>query len=241
MKNHLATNLFHRHPVLVIANKTMPDNRSIYKKSFFYFIWSKFEPHPSIVRIMNAEEILKLHVAKTTSLTDEQFEYFYSHFEPLSFKKGQAIITEGDKVEHEYFVLDGCLKSFFINDDVKMFILQFAMPGWWACDYNALYSNTRATINLDCITNAEVLRLSNTAREKLCKEIHAVEYFFRWRTNRGYAAAQKKLLSFMNKDARHRYEELMEQYPALYNLVTKHLIASYLGVSRETLSRLYHS
>lgn len=190
---------------------------------------------------MNAAEILKAHVAKTVNLTDEQFERFYAHFTPLSFKKGQAIISEGEKVEHEYFVLEGCLKSFFINDEVKMFILQFAMPTWWASDYPALYGGHRATINVDCITNAEVLRLSNADREQLCQEIPGVEYFFRWRTNRGYVALQKRLLSFMNNDAKHRYEELLKQYPALYNIVPKQLIAAYLGVSRETLSRLYNS
>ncbi|MBC7935768.1 MAG: Crp/Fnr family transcriptional regulator [Rhizobacter sp.] len=190
---------------------------------------------------MTAEETLKLHVANIKTLTEEQFRHFFSHFDQLSFKKGQAIISEGDLVSYEYFVLDGCLKSFYINDEVKMFILQFAMPGWWASDYNALYSGNRATINVDCVTNAAVLRISNTAREALCNEIPEVAYFFRWRTNKGYAAAQKKMLSFMNKDAKHRYEELMEQYPALYNMVPKHLIAAYLGVSRETLSRLYHS
>lgn len=188
---------------------------------------------------MNAKEILKQHIAKTVTLTDEQFEYLYSHFQPQSYKKGQVIISEGDKVEYEYFVLDGCLKSFFINDEVKMFILQFAMPTWWTSDYNALYNNSRATVNVDCITDTEVLALSGQDREKICKEIHEIEHFFRWRTNKGYVASQKRLLSFMNKDARHRYEELMEQYPQLYNIVPKHLIAAYLGVSRETLSRLY--
>lgn len=187
---------------------------------------------------MNAEEILKQHVAKTITLSGEQFGHFFSHFTPLSFKKGQSLISEGDKVEHEYFVLDGCLKSFYINDDVKMFILQFAMPTWWISDFNALYSGNQATINVDCITNAEVLRLSNSDREKICKEIPGVEYFFRWRTNKGYVALQKRLLSFMNNDAKHRYEQLMQQYPELYNIVPKHLIAAYLGVSRETLSRL---
>ncbi len=189
---------------------------------------------------MNSEEILQLHIAKTITLTGEQYKYFYSHFTRLSFRKGQALISEGDKVEHEYFVLDGCLKSFYINEQVKMFILQFALPTWWASDYNALYSGSRAMIHVDCITDAEVLRLSNADREKLCKELPGVEYFFRWRTNKGYVALQKRLLSFMNSDAKHRYEELMQQYPELYNIVPKHLIAAYLGVSRETLSRLYH-
>jgi CRP-like cAMP-binding protein len=189
---------------------------------------------------MQPKEILKEHIAKTVSLTDDQFDYFFSLFKHQSYKKGQIIIAEGDKVKCEYFVLDGCLKSFYINDDVKMFILQFAMPTWWASDYSALYSGAEATINVDCITNAEVLCLSNEDREKICNEIHLVEHFFRWRTNKGYVASQKRLLSYMNNDVRHRYEELMAQYPALYNIVPKHLIAAYLGVSRETLSRLYH-
>jgi CRP-like cAMP-binding protein len=190
---------------------------------------------------MQSKEILREYVAKIVSLTNEQFDHFFSRFKQVSYKKGQTIIAEGDKIEHEYFVLDGCLKSFYINDDVKMFILQFAMPTWWTSDYNALYSGEKATINVDCITDAEVLRLSNSDREEICKEIHTVEHFFRWRTNKGYVASQKRLLSLMNNDAKHRYEELMTQYPALYNIVPKHLIAAYLGVSRETLSRLYHS
>lgn len=190
---------------------------------------------------MDAKQILKEHVAKTASLTDEQFDHFFSHFKPLSFKKGQTVVGEGDKVDAEYFVISGCLKAFFINDEIKMYILQFAMPTWWTSDYNALYTQTRATINVDCVTDAEVLSLSNADREKLCGEIHQVEHFFRWRTNKGYVAAQKRLLSFMNNDTKARYEELLGLYPQLYNLVPKHLIAAYLGVSRETLSRLYNA
>ncbi|TCC94517.1 Crp/Fnr family transcriptional regulator [Pedobacter frigiditerrae] len=188
---------------------------------------------------MEAKEILKNHVGKIIQLTDEQFDYFFSHFKIQSFKKGQAIISDGDTVDCEYFVVSGCLKSFFINDDLKMYILQFAMPTWWASDFNALYNHTKATINLDCITDAEVLCLSNGDREKLCKELHPVEHFFRWRTNRGYVATQKRLLSLMNNNVKYRYEELLKMYPELYNIVPKNLIAAYLGVSRETLSRLY--
>jgi CRP-like cAMP-binding protein len=191
--------------------------------------------------MMEAKLLLKDHIAKTTSLTDEQFDYVFSHFRSLSFKKGQTIIISGDKVDCEYFVVSGCLKAFFINDEIKMYILQFAMPTWWTSDYNALYNQTTATINIDCITDAEVLCLSNNDREKLCKEFHQVEHFFRWRTNKGYIASQKRLLSFMNNNVKVRYEELLALYPQLYNLVPKHLIAAYLGVSRETLSRLYAS
>jgi CRP-like cAMP-binding protein len=187
------------------------------------------------------KELLKQHLAKSIPLTDAQSDHVLSHFRPQSFKKGQAIISEGQLVEHEYFVVSGCLKAFFINDEMKMYILQFSMPTWWTSDYNALYSKTKSTINIDCISDAEVLTLSNDDREKICKELHQVEYFFRWRTNKGYVAMQKRLLSLMNNDTKARYEELLHQYPELYNTVPKHLIAAYLGVSRETLSRLYSS
>ncbi|KQS47410.1 Crp/Fnr family transcriptional regulator [Flavobacterium sp. Leaf359] len=190
---------------------------------------------------MEGKEILKQHIAKTASLSEEEFEHFFSHFKAESFKKGQVIVNEGDDVDKEYFVLSGCLKTFFMNDNIKMHILQFTMPTWWTSDYAALYNKTKATITIDCISDAEVLSITNEAREKLCSELHQAEYFFRWRTNKGYVAAQKRLLSFMNNDAKTRYEELLALYPALYNMVPKHLIAAYLGVSRETLSRLYNS
>lgn len=189
---------------------------------------------------MDKREVLKQHIGKFVTLSDEQFDYFLSLFKEHVYKKGQVIIAQGDKVDREYFVLSGCLKAFYINDEIKMYILQFAMPTWWTSDYSALYNKTRASINVDCVTDAEVLSLSNADREKICSEIHAIEHFFRWRTNRGYVASQRRLLSFMNSDARSRYEELMKMYPELYNIVPKHLIAAYLGVSRETLSRLYH-
>jgi CRP-like cAMP-binding protein len=187
---------------------------------------------------MDEKELLRSHIAQKVNLTSETFDYLFSHFSNQWYQKGQSIISEGDLVDCEYFVVSGCLKTFFINDDLKMFILQFAMQTWWASDYQALYNKTKATVNVDCITDTHVLCLTNSDREKLCREIHEVEYFFRWRTNRGYVATHKRLLSLMNNNVKLRYEELLKLYPELYNLVPKSLIAAYLGVSRETLSRL---
>ena len=130
---------------------------------------------------MDKQEILKQHISRFVTLTIEEFDYFLSHFNEHSYKKGQVIISEGDRVENEgYPVFSGYLKSFFINEETKMYILQFAMPNWWTSDYVALYNNTRATVNIDCISDAEILSLSNSDREKICSEIHAIERFFRW-------------------------------------------------------------
>lgn len=190
---------------------------------------------------MDARQILKDHLTKTIELTDAQFDGFYACFKHESFRKGQVLIREGDTVTREYFVLSGCLKTYFLNDELKMTILQFAMPTWWASDYDALYNRHPATVTVDCVADADVFSISADDRERMCHEVEAIGHFFRWRTNRGYAASQKRLLSLMTNDTKRRYEDLLAQYPTLFQLVPKHLIASYLGVSRETLSRLYHS
>ena len=187
---------------------------------------------------MDKQEILKQHISRFVTLTNEELDYFLSHFSEHTYKKGQVIISEGDRVENEYFVLSGYLKSFFINEETKMYILQFAMPSWWTSDYVALYNNTRATINIDCISDAEILSLSNLDREKICSES--------MQSNASSDGGPTAVISPLSKgcypscpEMQKRYEDLMQLYPQLYNVVPKQLIAAYLGVSRETLSRLY--
>jgi len=190
---------------------------------------------------MDPKQLLKEHIAKTAKLSDNEFDDFFDCFTTESYKKGAYIITAGQRIDCEYFVLSGCIKTFYVNDNQKMFVLQFAMPSCWASDYSALYSGTRATINIGCITDTEVLCLSNKARENACKKLHQVEHFFRARMTSEYVASQKRLLSTMNNDVKYRYEELITLFPELYNMVPKRLIAAYLGVSRETLYRLNNS
>jgi CRP-like cAMP-binding protein len=104
---------------------------------------------------MDKREVLKQHIGKFVTIGDDQLDYFVSYFQEHTYKKRQVIIGEGDRVDKEYFVLSGCLKAFYINDETKMYILKFAMPTWWTSDYSALYNSTRASINIDCITDAE--------------------------------------------------------------------------------------
>ncbi len=112
------------------------------------------------------------------------------------------------------------------------------MVDWWICDYQAYFNQTNATLDIVCLEDVEVLCLSLLNREKLCAEIHKVEHFFRRKSNGGYIALQQRILSLMNNNAKERYEQLMQQHPSLIQRVPKSLIAAYLGVSRETLSRL---
>jgi CRP-like cAMP-binding protein len=180
---------------------------------------------------------LRRHFEKITPLTDQEFGYILSHFTTKKLKKHQFIIQEGDNVTNDYFVIKGLLKAYHIDKEGKEYIMQFAMEDWWVTDYQAYFSQTKATLNIDCIEEVEILCLSLHNREKICADLHKIEHFFRRKSNMGYVALQRRILSMLNSNAKERYEQLLLQYPTLFQRVPKTLIASYLGVSRETLSR----
>lgn len=183
-------------------------------------------------------ELLRQQIDRVVKLTDEEFNYVLSHFVPKKFTKYQFIIQEGQFVDYDYFVLSGCLKSYFTDSAGKDHIIQFGLKDWWITDYEAYYFKKRAIVSIDCIENCELLCLSNQHREKLCAELQKIEHFFRKKTNRRNVALQQRILSLMSSTAKERYDKLIEQYPELFQKVPKKLIAQYLGVTRETLSRL---
>ncbi len=183
---------------------------------------------------------LRIHIDKITPLSDAEFDYILSHFKPKKLKKHQFLVQEGQLVTNDHFVIKGLLKSYFTHpEDGKEHILQLAVEDWWISDYQALFKQSIASLNIDCVEEVEVLCLSLTNREKLCSELHKMEHFFRIKSNGGYVGLQQRLLSLLTKSAKERYNQLIEQQPQLLQRLPKSIIASYLGVSRETLSRLY--
>src|SRR6218665_1332511 len=182
-------------------------------------------------------QILRQHIEKIVPLTDAEFAHISSHFVKKNFKKHQFVVQEGQRVEYDFFIINGCLKSYSTDADGKAHIIQFGMQNWWITDYQAYYGQSIATVNIDCIEPSELLCLSFDNREKLCAEYHKIEHFFRKKTNKRNVALQQRILSLLSSSAKERYDQLLQQYPELFQKVPKHLIASYLGVTRETLSR----
>ncbi|NVK05006.1 MAG: Crp/Fnr family transcriptional regulator [Flavobacteriia bacterium] len=180
---------------------------------------------------------LRRHIEEIQKLTDEEFEHILSYFHPVKRRKHQFIVQEGEPVNKEYWVVNGCLKSYFFDDNGKEHILQFAMEDWWATDYDAFVNRTKAKISIDCIEDCELLYITYEDREKLSSELHKMERFWSKKTKAGYVALQNRILSLLRDTAQERYNALFNQYPELFQRVPKRLIAAYLGVTRETLSR----
>ena len=183
------------------------------------------------------KQLLRTQIEQIIPLTDDEFEYVFSHFTLRKQKKHQFIVQAGGFVENEYFVVNGLLKASFMNEQGKEHIVQFAMENWWVTDYLAFSKQTRANLNIDCLEDSTLFSISYANKKKLCKESHKMEHFFRIKTTSGYVNLQQRVLSLLNSDAESRYNQLLVQYPSLFQRVPKALIAAYLGVSRETLSR----
>jgi CRP-like cAMP-binding protein len=180
---------------------------------------------------------LRKHIEEISLLTDEEFDFIFSFFKSRSLMKHQFLVQEGELVKNEHWVVKGLLKAYYTSKDGKQHILQFAKENWWITDYQAFTNQTTATIHVDCIEPSEVLYISFTDREKLCATSHKMTNFFRIKSNKGYVALQQRISSLLSNSAEERYSQLINQHPDLFQRVPKALIAAYLGVSRETLSR----
>jgi len=184
------------------------------------------------------QEKLREHFEKMISLTDDEFAFVISHFTYRKYKKHQFLIQQGDVVNHAFFVVSGLLKLSYRDDNDKEHILYFAMEDWWVTDELAYFSKATATMSLDCLEDSNVFSITLENYGKLLAAFPKMEHFFLQKSHLGYIAAQRRILSLLSTSAKQRYEQMLQQYPSLTQRVNKTLLAAYLGVSRETLSRL---
>jgi CRP-like cAMP-binding protein len=184
------------------------------------------------------QEKLREHIEKIVPLTDDEFAFVYAHFTTKKYKKHQFLIQEGEAVKHHYFVVSGLLKLVYTDDATRQHIVSFAMEDWWESDFYAYYTQTPATMSLECVEDTMVSCLLLEDYKKLCNGLQKMERFFLEKANFGFIGAQRRIISWLTSSAQERYEQLLKQSPSLVQRVPKSLLAAYLGVSRETLSRL---
>ncbi len=183
-------------------------------------------------------ETLRKHIEKIVPLTDAEATLILNHFSLKRYKKHQFIIQEGDAVNHHYFIVSGLTKLVYNDSAGKEHIVSFAMEDWWESDFYAFYTQTPATMSLICLEDTVMCCLTLDDYRKLCDEFSKMQKFFLEKANFGFLAAQRRILSWLTSNTTERYEQLLKQYPALVQRVPKSQLAAYLGVSRETLSRL---
>ena len=171
-------------------------------------------------------------------LSSEAEEFLYSISKEKTIPKGEVLIRQGQIVKKTFFVTSGCLRSYCVDKNGKEHTLLFAIKDWWISDYTAYFTNTKAIMSIECIQNATVYKISREAIESLYLEIPQLETFYRKKMEGAFSSFQKRILGSLSQSAKERYTSFIRTYPNIEQSVKNYHVASYLGITTESLSRI---
>ena len=183
-------------------------------------------------------ELLQKKVNEIVSITEEEFAYFNSLFVRKKLRKRQYLLQEGDVCKYQTFVEKGILRSFTIDEKGSEHILQFASEGWWMADLSSFLTDEPSIFNMEALEEAELLLIDKTSWNQALENIPKLERYFRILIQNHLIATQKRLMQSLAETAEEKYIRFTQTYPLCLQRVPQHMIASFLGVTRETLSRL---
>ncbi len=183
-------------------------------------------------------EQLKESITEHVSLSDEEWERCKNSFRPKRMLKRQFLLQEGDVCRQLTFVEKGALYSYTLDSKGNRNVWRFAFDGWWIADLQSFFTDNPSTLNIEILEDSELLLLDRENHEKLLKEIPAYERYHRIILENAYVALQQRVENALGRTAEEKYARLQEYNPEFMNRVPQHLVASYLGITPETLSRV---
>lgn len=187
---------------------------------------------------MNLKNSVLSDIYKELSLSSEEFNFLASKFEEITLDKNEILIQENSTVYYQYYVIEGCLRSFLVDDNGKEHTLQFAINDWWISDYTAFFSESKAMLSIKSVHKSTILRVSRKNMEDLYEKIPQVAHFNRIKLEKAYSALQKRILANLSMTAKERYISFINSYPNIEQSVKNYHIASFLGITTESLSRI---
>ena len=188
------------------------------------------------IRIMF--ELLYEKISEKISVTEEEFAVCKTLFQPKKLRKKQWLLQEGEICRYTAFIEKGMLRSYTIDQKGDEHILQFAMEGWWMADLYSYLTDEPSNLNMEALEDSELLLITHPSWELLMQKIPKFERYFRILLQNNLIATQRRLMGTLSETAEAKYIKLVDSYPECINRVPQHMIASYLGITRETLSRL---
>lgn len=183
------------------------------------------------------KELIK-KIKDQIQLSIEAEEYFISISKEKAVPKGTILIRQGQIVNKIFFVKGGCLRSYCIDKSGKEHTLQFAIKNWWISDYIAIYSNDAATLTVECLKDSSIIEFSSKDLDKMFTRFPEFEAFQRENLKRHIVSLQRRILNQLQLSATERYDLFLEQYGDIEQYAANYHIASYLGITQQSLSRI---
>ena len=171
-------------------------------------------------------------------LTIEEQESIEPYLTPKKLRKKQYLLQEGDVCKYIAFVEKGALRSYTIDEKGVERILQFALEGSTISDLYSFLTGEPATYTIDALEDSELVLISKASHEQLLRNLPKYETWMRLQITAAYIAMQRRLTSIISLSLEERYAAFTSLFPHIVQRVPQHMIASYMGLTPETLSRV---
>jgi CRP-like cAMP-binding protein len=183
-------------------------------------------------------DLLHAHIERRIHLSSKEYTFLSQFFTPRRIRKHQFFLQEGDICKRMAFVQNGCLREYTVDHKGEEHIIQFAIEDWWISDLTSYLSGLPSTQNIDAVQDTDVLILERQARDKLLDAVPAMERFFRLLLESNYVATRRRINYSLTASADERYLAFIMTYPQLVEQIPQQYIASYLGITPQSLSRI---
>ncbi|MEH6764082.1 MAG: Crp/Fnr family transcriptional regulator [Aequorivita antarctica] len=187
---------------------------------------------------MTPETEIVTTIFKDLSFKPEEIQLLVCSFEKLHLPKNSLLLEADQQVYDQYFVAEGCLRTYYIAPDGKEHTVQFAIADWWISDYTAFFNSSKALMHIECIQEATLYKISKNDMESLYQAMPRLESYFRKKMERAFASFQKRIIANLSQSATERYLNFIHTYPNIEQNVKNYHIASYLGITTQSLSRI---
>ena len=184
-------------------------------------------------------EVLEQYLKKTRpDLTRDQVSLIHSKSIVKKLRKRYMLLHEGEVSTHKIFVVKGLLRNYSVGDNGNEYVIKFTDAGGWTTEPDSYNNQAPSKFNIDALEPSEVLMWSRDDFERLKQIIPPLTSFSEAVMARNISLTQRRVLMNISGSAEEKYIDFIETFPDIFNRVPLHMVASYLGVSRETLTRI---
>lgn len=178
------------------------------------------------------------YLSKNTFISEGEFELLHSYLRKRILRKRGFLLSQGEICNFEAYIVKGCLKKYYIDEKGDEVILQFAVEDWWISDIGSFSEQKPSNLFIEALEDTELLLIDYANKEKLFAEIPGLERVFRVMIQKAYSVLENRFYSSIAQSAEDRYLDFVKRYPAIVQRVSQTQIASYLGITPESLSRI---